>query len=130
MFNVVLREVQQAVEHHISILIQIASLVGGIHDGFQVIGGGGGVHVFYRLDAKDLEDGIGRVLKEVDEPAENPQVDLRGCGQPARRLHGGGDGVVLGEKLREEHGCNRGDEKCRDGAHGDRHRGRNTDAAE
>ena len=70
MLYVVLREIQQAVEHHISILIQIAGLMGGIHDGFQVIGGGGGVHVFYRFNAKNLEDGIGRVLKEVDEPAE------------------------------------------------------------
>ena len=70
MLNVVLGEVQQAVEHHVGIFIQIASLVGGIHDGFQVIGGGRGIDVFHRFDAKDLEDGIGRVLEEVDEPAK------------------------------------------------------------
>ena len=83
-----------------------------------------------RFDAQRLQEQVGRLVEQPDQPAEQAQVEGGREGQPPGDRFGSRDGQVFREELTEQHLHERREQHGQDGADGDPDRGRDTDTTE
>ncbi len=128
--DVLLREVEDAVEQDGQVVGQVTALAGLLDDRLEVLRRRGVLDVVDGFDLQRAQQGVGGLVEEPDEPAEHLEVGQRGTAQPRRHRFGLGDGEVLREQLAEQHLDERGEHERHDATDGDPDPAGDADAAQ